>query len=82
MFKLIVNGNGLLSACPTDKDFKKTTYHTVGMALFDVAMSEAVRVQLWHQRDNAWIVGEGLPERVDEPGRVYFEVLNDRLNVA
>jgi hypothetical protein len=82
MFKLIVNANGLLSACPTVKDFVKIPYHTTGMALFDVRMSEAVWVQLSHERDNAFILADGLPERVADPSRVYFAVVNNRLNVA
>lgn len=81
MFKLIVNMNGLLSACPTRKQFKELAYFTDGMFVQDVRISEEVWVQLWHERDNAFILATGLPDRVDEPGRVYFQVVNDRLTV-
>lgn len=82
MFKLIVNMNGLLSACPTTKQYKKLDYFTDGMFVQDVKIADDVWVQLWHERDNAFILAAGLPDRIDEPDRVYFQVVNGRLNVA
>ena len=77
--QLIVNQNGLLSACPTDEDFARIAYHTDGLLVEPVAVHPSTYKHLWANRDNVYVLHPDLPEQVDEPGRVWYHIKNGHL---
>lgn len=80
MYTLIVNRNGLLSACPTNDDFRTHQFATDGLIVLPAVMEKAVFFDLWQNRDDAYILHPDLPP-MDEakPGRVYYLYAEGRL---
>ncbi|GAB3734884.1 hypothetical protein [Spirosoma lituiforme] len=75
---LIVNKNGLVSACPTHDLFDLGSFVTdpnlvVSMpVLFE---SEEAYQDLYDNRDNAFVLHESLPHKASMDGRVWFRLL-------
>ncbi|RIV21407.1 hypothetical protein DYU11_18550 [Fibrisoma montanum] len=75
MYKLIVNHSGLLSACPTNRQYLSGGY--IGephMKVFSVSIDNATYNDLYTNRDRAYVLGDGLPAMQELPGRVYYQV--------
>jgi hypothetical protein len=79
--KLIVNRNGLLSACPTRDVFKANAFLTDPERFFvvQVYITRETYQHLFENRDNAFILHKQLPVREDKPDRVYYQVVTGKL---
>lgn len=73
---LIVNRNGLLSACPTDEVFALGDFHTdpARFVVVPVKIVPNTYKHLWENRDNAFVLHEELPAQTDDEGRVWYAI--------
>ncbi|WP_080058990.1 hypothetical protein [Spirosoma aerolatum] len=74
--RLIVNRNGLLSACPTEADFEAGNFHTdpTRFVVEPVSVVPETFRHLWANRDNAFILHPDLPARTEHPERVWYQI--------
>lgn len=81
---LIVNKNGLLSACPTDELFAAGAFHTDPnlFVIVPVKVNPKTYQHLYENRDNAFVLHEELPARADQEGRVWYHIENGYLKKA
>ena len=73
--KLIVNRNGLLSACPTEGEFKAGNYFVdpAKMVVESAVVHPSTYKHLYENRDRVFVLHPELPERTDDGERIYYE---------
>ncbi|WP_460912619.1 hypothetical protein [Spirosoma areae] len=79
--KLIVNRNGLLSACPTVEAFDRGAFFTdsARFLVLSVSVGPKTRQHLWDNADNAFILHPELPPHQEEEGRVYYHLVEGKI---